>query len=229
MSDLRRFMKRLRRVKDRAATERHIDRFLRSAMDIGNLHDCRGGNAGSAARPVFAYRHPEVFRALIDMLVQASASYLIRQIEAGVDAVQIFDTWAGVVATDEFERWCVGPASGSPRRSGARTGGQDYRLSARRRQQIAAIHRCVPVDAVGLDWTIDPEFAREQSRRESQFRAISIRWRFLAGGKALDRAVDRHTGKLSRLARLSSISATASCRTRRSRMSSNWSRGCGAT
>ena len=44
---------------------------------------------------VFAYGDPEGFARLVDMLVKASVDYLIRQFEAGVDAVQIFDTWAG--------------------------------------------------------------------------------------------------------------------------------------
>ncbi len=48
---------------------------------------------------------------LIEILVEASASYLIRQIEAGVDAVQIFDTWAGVLPADEFRKWCIEPCA----------------------------------------------------------------------------------------------------------------------
>ena len=50
----------------------------------------------------FAYRYPDAFAELIEILIEASASYLIRQFEAGVDAVQIFDTWAGVLPPDEF-------------------------------------------------------------------------------------------------------------------------------
>ena len=58
---------------------------------------------------LFAYRHPEAFARLIDVLVDASTHYLVRQFGAGVDAVQIFDTWAGVLPPDEFERWCIQP------------------------------------------------------------------------------------------------------------------------
>ncbi len=60
---------------------------------------------------LFAYRHPEVFAELIDRLVEASAAYLIRQFEAGVDAVQIFDTWSGVLPPAEFESWCIAPCA----------------------------------------------------------------------------------------------------------------------
>jgi uroporphyrinogen decarboxylase len=37
------------------------------------------------------------------------ASYLVRQFAAGVDAVQILDTWAGILPAQEFERWCIKP------------------------------------------------------------------------------------------------------------------------
>ena len=56
------------------------------------------GTAEQLPARIFAYRHPAAFTKLIDLLVEASASYLIRQFAAGVDAIQIFDTWAGVLA-----------------------------------------------------------------------------------------------------------------------------------
>ena len=58
---------------------------------------------------LFAYRHAEAFAKLIELLVDASASYLVRQFAAGVDAVQLFDTWAGILPSQEFERWCIDP------------------------------------------------------------------------------------------------------------------------
>jgi len=58
---------------------------------------------------LFAYRYPDAFAKLIEILVNASASYLIRQFAAGVDAVQIFDTWAGILPADEFRKWCIEP------------------------------------------------------------------------------------------------------------------------
>src|ERR1700722_16327185 len=55
------------------------------------------GTVDQAPARLFAYRHPEAFATLIDRLIEASASYLVRQFAAGVEAVQIFDTWAGVL------------------------------------------------------------------------------------------------------------------------------------
>ncbi len=56
-----------------------------------------------------AYADPEGFQGLIDLLVESSAQYLINQINAGADAVQIFDSWAGALDAQSFQRWVVKP------------------------------------------------------------------------------------------------------------------------
>jgi uroporphyrinogen decarboxylase len=140
----------------------------------------------------FAYRAPEAFGELLDILVDASASYLIRQFEAGVDAVQIFDTWAGILPDDEFDRCCVEPCTriiaavraqiptakfiGFPRGAGGRL-----------KRYIDA----VPVDAVGLDWTIDLAFARDELQRRKPVQGNLDPVVLLVGGRSLDRSVDR--------------------------------------
>ena len=70
----------------------------------------RGSPDQQAARR-WAYRDPEGFAQLIDLLAAVSAAYLRRQIECGANIVQIFDSWAGILPDDEFERWCVGPTA----------------------------------------------------------------------------------------------------------------------
>jgi uroporphyrinogen decarboxylase len=67
------------------------------------------GTPDQSPARLFAYHHPQDFARLIDKLIDASAGYLIRQFEAGVDAVQIFDTWAGVLPAGEFRKWCIAP------------------------------------------------------------------------------------------------------------------------
>jgi uroporphyrinogen decarboxylase len=57
-----------------------------------------GGAAGREVARAAAASQSEWFRQLIDRVIEASASYLVRQIDAGVDAVQIFDSWAGDLA-----------------------------------------------------------------------------------------------------------------------------------
>lgn len=64
----------------------------------------------------WAYSDLGGFGRLIDLLVEATASYLITQIDAGVEAVQLFDTWAGVLPPDQFRRWVIEPAQEIVRR-----------------------------------------------------------------------------------------------------------------
>src|SRR5262245_46759108 len=140
---------------------------------------------------LFAYRHPEAFAHLIDHLVEASIGYLARQLEAGVDAVQIFDTWAGVLPPDEFERWCIAPArkiAAELRRMVPRVKIIGFPRGAG--SNMVRYLEGVPVDAVGLDWTVDLSIARDfiQKRKPVQGNLDPLVLR--AGGAALDRGVD---------------------------------------
>jgi uroporphyrinogen decarboxylase len=67
------------------------------------------GSKDQAPSRLFAYRYPEAFQVLIDLLVDVSTTHLVAQIDAGADTVQIFDSWAGVLPTTEFARWCIQP------------------------------------------------------------------------------------------------------------------------
>ena len=100
------------------------------------------GTPEQAPARLFAYRHPEAFARLIDILVEASTAYLVRQFQAGVDAVQMFDTWAGVLPQGEFRALVYRTIAAHRRRSaacGARREGN--RFSARRRHRARALHR----------------------------------------------------------------------------------------
>ena len=55
------------------------------------------GTPDQAPARLFSYQHPTAFARLLSLIADHSAEYLIRQIEAGADAVQIFDSWAGVL------------------------------------------------------------------------------------------------------------------------------------
>ncbi len=68
-----------------------------------------GGSKEQAAARLFAYRDQATFQHLIDLLVESSADYLVNQVKAGASALQIFDSWAGSLPEDEFERWCITP------------------------------------------------------------------------------------------------------------------------
>lgn len=57
----------------------------------------------------WAWRAPDEFSTLIEMLVETTAAYLVAQIDAGAEAVQLFDSWAGALPETLFRRWCVQP------------------------------------------------------------------------------------------------------------------------
>lgn len=109
------------------------------------------GTPGQEPARLFAYGDPAGFSSLVDKLIEASASYLVRQLQAGVDAVQIFDTWAGILPAAEFSRWCIGPTQriiAEVRRHvpGARVIGFPRGVGTALLRYIED----VPVDAVGL-------------------------------------------------------------------------------
>jgi uroporphyrinogen decarboxylase len=150
-----------------------------------------GATADQAPARLLAYRDPAAFSHLRDTLVAASVEYLVGQLQAGVDVVQIFDTWAGVLPPREFERWCIEPTRrmvtqirqqvpharviGFPRGAGA---------------SLAVYLDGVPVDAVGIDWTADPAFVRDRIQNRVAVQGNLDPLVLLAGGAALDRAVD---------------------------------------
>ena len=67
------------------------------------------GSKDQAAARLWAYRDRDGFQKLIDILVETSIDYLGQQVKAGADVLQIFDTWAGSLPDDEFDRWVVEP------------------------------------------------------------------------------------------------------------------------
>lgn len=68
-----------------------------------------GGSKVFETVKTLAYQDPETFGRLIDIITDASADYLIKQVEAGAEAVQIFDSWAGVLDAHQFVKWSIAP------------------------------------------------------------------------------------------------------------------------
>lgn len=150
----------------------------------------RGGDDQVAAR-LFAYREPKGFAELIDRLVAASIDYLVRQFEAGVDAVQIFDTWAGVLQPVQFVRWCIEPTQRIV--AGVRAKIPNAKIIAFPRGAGTLLFEYaqhVAADAVGLDWMIDPRFADAAVPKQMALQGNLDPLALVAGGETLDRAVD---------------------------------------
>jgi uroporphyrinogen decarboxylase len=180
------------RVKDQLSPNIALLGFCGAPWTLATYMIAGAGTSDQIPAREFAYRMPQLFAELLEILVDASASYLIRQFEAGVDAVQIFDTWAGVLPDDEFDRCCVAPcariiAAVRARIPSARFIGFPRGAGSRLKRYVDG----VAVDAVGLDWTVDVDFAREevQSRKPVQGNLDPVA--LLVGGRALDHSIDR--------------------------------------
>lgn len=68
-----------------------------------------GGSANHYHAKTWAYRNAGGFGRLIDILVDATSHYLVRQVEAGAEVLQIFDSWAGSLSAPWFQRLCIEP------------------------------------------------------------------------------------------------------------------------
>lgn len=139
-----------------------------------------------------ALTDPAGFARLIDVLVESSIDYLVRQLRAGADAVQLFDTWAGVLDDAEFERWVTDPA----RRivQGVRAAVPGARVIGFPKGAAASLPHFVEatgVDAVGLDWTVPLAYARDVLQPRVAVQGNLDPMRVILGGEELDAAVDR--------------------------------------
>ena len=149
------------------------------------------GTPDQAPARMMAYRHPEAFAKIIDVLVESSIEYLLGQLEAGADTLQIFDTWAGVLPPTEFARWSVEPT----RRivAGVRAKVPDAKIVGFPRGAGALLPGYVEatqVNAVSIDWTAEPSFVRERVQSKVAIQGNLDPLVLITGGAALDRAVD---------------------------------------
>lgn len=148
------------------------------------------GTPDQAPARLFAHQHPEKFAELLNVLAIRSSEYLIAQLEAGADAVQIFDSWASVLDEDQFEKWCIKPVKqivdlvrtkipnakiiGFPKGVGSFY--QNYRDRT-------------SIDMMGLDWAMPLSFAVEL-QKQGAVQGNLDPTRLVAGGRALDEGID---------------------------------------
>lgn len=131
--------------------------FAGSPWTVATYMIAGQGSKDQGPARLLAYRDPALMQAIVDAIIEVSVTYLRGQIDAGAEAVQLFDSWAGSLAPDEFERWVVAPNAaitaqlkqshpetpviGFPKGAGAK---------------LPAYARETGVDAIGMDETLDP-------------------------------------------------------------------------
>jgi len=131
--------------------------FAGSPWTVATYMIAGEGSKDQGPARLLAYRDPVHLQAIIDAIVAVSVTYLRGQIDAGAEAVQLFDSWAGSLAPDQFEKWVIAPNAaivaalkqshpdtpviGFPKGAGAK---------------LPAYARETGVHAVGVDETLDP-------------------------------------------------------------------------
>ncbi len=147
---------------------------------------------------MLASENPDVFRTLIDKLVFASTEYLIDQLRAGADVIQIFDTWAGVLSEEDFDKWCVRPTAtivSQVREAfpAARIIGFPKGAGLKIKRYVEETH----VDAIGIDWTEPLGTVHDMIGDSVAIQGNLDPLVLLAGGSALDESIDRILDRLS--------------------------------
>ena len=150
----------VRQVKAALPADKTMLGFAGSPWTVATYMVAGEGSRDQHDTRAMAYRDPLAFQAIIDAITTVTIDYLCGQIVAGAEAVQLFDSWAGSLAPNEFERWVIAPNAaivtalaekfplipviGFPKGAG---------------EKLPAYARETGVVAVGLDETIDPLWA----------------------------------------------------------------------
>ena len=149
------------------------------------------GTPDQAPARMMAYKHPDAFAKIIDTIVENSITYLLGQLAAGADVLQIFDTWAGVLPPREFQRWSVEPTKRIV--DGVRAKVRGAKIIGFPRGAGALLPGYVEVtgvDAVSIDWATEPSLIREKVQSRVAVQGNLDPLALIAGGDALDRSVD---------------------------------------
>jgi uroporphyrinogen decarboxylase len=181
----------LQRVRGALAPDVALIGFCGAPWTVATYMVAGQGTPDQAPARMMAYRHPEAFATIIDTLVENSIHYLLGQLKAGADALQIFDTWAGILPPREFLRWSVEPT----RRivAGIRAKVPDAKIIGFPRGAgalLADYVEATKVDAVSIDWTAAPQMIRERVQSNVAVQGNLDPLVLIAGSAALDRAID---------------------------------------
>ncbi len=151
----------------------------------------RGTKDQSSAR-LYAYRQPEEFAKLLRLLSDAVATHLIRQLEAGADVVQIFDSWAGGLPGAAFDSWVVTPTKSIVEK--VRQAFPQAKIIGFPRQATQlGLEKYVSetkVDGVSIDTATSIRWAAEELGKKVAVQGNLDPLALVAGGEILDRAVD---------------------------------------
>jgi uroporphyrinogen decarboxylase len=182
----------VRRVRDQLPAATTFLGFAGSPWTVATYMIAGQGSREQAEARRLAYGDPALMQTLVDRIADCTIDYLAAQVEAGVEAVQLFDSWAGNLSPAQFERWVIAPTArivagvrarcpqvaiiGFPKGAGGK---------------LPAYARETGVDAIGVDETVDPAWAHTSLPAGLPVQGNLDPLALIAGGAALDDAVDR--------------------------------------
>ena len=183
-------METVRRLRQELPAETSLLGFCGAPWTVATYMIAGQGTPDQAPARLFAYRHPAAFERLLTVLADISAEYLIGQIDAGADAVQIFDSWAGVLGEDEFRRYAVEPVARIIRRvRSERPGAKVIAFAKGAGMNLRTYRQQTDANAIGLDWTVPLSFAAEL-QKDGPVQGNLDPMRVVAGGRALEEGID---------------------------------------
>ncbi len=198
LSDLTRAPERLvpvyetvRRVKAGLDRKTTFMGFAGSPWTVATYMVAGQGSKEQAETRRYAYRDPVGFQAIIDAISGLTIDYLSGQIEAGVDGVQLFDSWSGSLSPTQFERWVIAPTARIVDQLRARHPGVPIiGFPKGAGGKLPAYARETGVDAIGIDETVDPVWAHQNLPETLPVQGNLDPLALIAGGAELDAAID---------------------------------------
>ncbi|MGN6691009.1 MAG: uroporphyrinogen decarboxylase [Sphingopyxis sp.] len=166
--------------------------FAGSPWTVATYMVAGQGSKDQAAARRLAFGDPAAFGAIVDAIVDLSITYLSGQIENGVEAVQLFDSWAGSLSPAQFERWVIAPNAEIVRRLKAlHPDTPIIGFPKGAGGKLPAYANETGVDAIGLDETVDPLWADSVLPPGLPVQGNLDPLALVAGGETLDAAIDR--------------------------------------
>jgi uroporphyrinogen decarboxylase len=182
----------VRKVKAALPPGKTLIGFAGSPWTVATYMVAGQGSREQAEARRLAYADSGKFAAIIERIEAVTLDYLRGQIEAGAEALQLFDSWAGSLSPAQFEQWVIAPTArlvtelkrrhpdvpviGFPKGAGGK---------------LAAYARETGVDAIGLDETVDPAWAAAALPEELPVQGNLDPLALIAGGNALKSATRR--------------------------------------
>jgi uroporphyrinogen decarboxylase len=166
--------------------------FAGSPWTVATYMIAGQGSKDQVAARMLAYRDADAMQALVERIVPVTIDYLAAQHAAGVEAVQLFDSWAGSLSPAQFERWVIAPNAAIVAELRARC--PDLLIIGFPKGaggKLTAYARETGVDALGIDETVDPAWAQRVLPPGLPVQGNLDPLVLEAGGEALDIAIDR--------------------------------------